>query len=208
MARRLCAAPARADDDGAVADGRLSRNRSPEHATPNMQFHVQPLSLDRFGEPLHAFPAITISVCNLRPDEPRLVHATSPDPDAAPAIQPNYLATDEDRGSRVDAMRLVRRIVAAAARCSGSRRRNSGRAPQLQRRRRPGAGRGRHRHDDLPSGRHGEDGSAGDPMRCGRRAPAGARRGRPARARRLGHAAHHLGQHQFADDDDRREGRG
>ncbi|MCI3132370.1 GMC family oxidoreductase [Phenylobacterium aquaticum] len=87
---------------------------SPEHATPNVQFHVQPLSLDRFGEPLHAFPAVTISVCNLRPTSRGSIHAASPDADAAPVIQPNYLSTAEDERVAIDSMRLVRRIVAQA----------------------------------------------------------------------------------------------
>ncbi|HEY7852941.1 MAG TPA: GMC family oxidoreductase N-terminal domain-containing protein [Caulobacteraceae bacterium] len=83
-----------------------------EFATPNLQFHVQPLSLDRFGDPLHRFAAITISVANLRPTSRGSVHAVSPDPAAAPAIQPNYLSTAEDERVAVDSLRLVRRIVA------------------------------------------------------------------------------------------------
>ena len=85
---------------------------SPEHATPNVQFHVQPLSLDRFGEPLHGFPAITISVCNLRPTSRGSIHAGGPDPADAPRIQPNYLSTIEDEQVAIESMRLVRRIVA------------------------------------------------------------------------------------------------
>lgn len=85
---------------------------SPDQKTANVQFHVQPLSLDRFGEPLHRFPAITISVCNLRPASRGSIHAGSPDPAAAPLIQPNYLSTAEDERVAVDSLRLVRRIVA------------------------------------------------------------------------------------------------
>jgi choline dehydrogenase-like flavoprotein len=85
------------------------------HATPNVQFHVQPLSLPKFGEPMHAFPAITVSVCNLRPDSRGSIHARSPDPEAPPAIQPNYLATETDRVTAVESLRLVRRIVAQSA---------------------------------------------------------------------------------------------
>ena len=70
---------------------------SPDYATANIEFHVQPLSLDRFGEPLHDFPAITMSVCNLRPTSRGSVHACSPDPRAAPVIQPDYLKTFDDR---------------------------------------------------------------------------------------------------------------
>ena len=75
---------------------------SPDYATANVEFHVQPLSLDRFGEPLHKFPAITISVCNLRPTSHGSIHACSPDPRAAPVIQPNYLSTLEDQRVAVE----------------------------------------------------------------------------------------------------------
>ena len=84
---------------------------SPDQATANLQFHVQPLSLERFGDPLHPFPAITISVCNLRPTSRGSIHAASADPASAPLIQPNYLSTDDDGRVAVDSMRLVRRIV-------------------------------------------------------------------------------------------------
>src|SRR5205823_14167288 len=85
---------------------------SPEQATPNLQFHVQPLSLDKFGDPLHRFGAITVSVCNLRPTSRGSIHAAGPDAAAAPVIQPNYLSTPEDERVAVDSLRLVRRIVA------------------------------------------------------------------------------------------------
>ena len=88
---------------------------SPDYATPNLQFHIQPLSLDKFGDPLHDFPAFTASVCNLRPASRGSIHAVSPDPAAAPSISPNYLAEDEDRRVAADALKLVRRIVAAPA---------------------------------------------------------------------------------------------
>ncbi|HEX5007023.1 MAG TPA: GMC family oxidoreductase N-terminal domain-containing protein [Hyphomonadaceae bacterium] len=81
------------------------------HATPNLQFHVQPLSLPKFGEPMHDFPAITISVCNLRPDSRGSIHAKTPDPEQQPSIQPNYLDTESDRVTAVESLRLVRRIV-------------------------------------------------------------------------------------------------
>jgi len=87
---------------------------SGDQATPDLQFHVQPLSLDRFGEPLHAFGAITVSVCNLRPTSRGSIHAVGPDPKSAPAIQPNYLSTPEDERVAVASLRLVRRIVAQA----------------------------------------------------------------------------------------------
>jgi choline dehydrogenase-like flavoprotein len=88
---------------------------SPEYATANVEFHVQPLSLERFGEPLHDFPAITVSVCNLRPTSVGSTHATSADPHAAPAIRPNYLSTLEDQRVAVDSIRLARRLAAAPA---------------------------------------------------------------------------------------------
>jgi choline dehydrogenase-like flavoprotein len=84
---------------------------SPRHATPNLQFHVQPLALPKFGEPMYRFPAITISVANLRPDSRGSIHARTPDPLRPPAIQPNYLDTESDRIVAVESLRLVRRIV-------------------------------------------------------------------------------------------------
>lgn len=88
---------------------------SPDFDTPNLEYHVQPLSLDRFGEPLHPFPAITPSVCNLRPTSRGYVRIRSRDPHAQPAIRPNYLSTPEDRRVAADALRLTRRIMAARA---------------------------------------------------------------------------------------------
>jgi choline dehydrogenase len=81
----------------------------------NIQFHVQPLSLDRFGEPLHQFPAFTASVCNVQPTSRGHLRLRSADPSSAPAIKPNYLATDEDRRVAADSLRVVRRIVAQPA---------------------------------------------------------------------------------------------
>ncbi len=93
----------------------LFAKTSPDHATANVEFHVQPLSLDRFGEPLHKFAAITLSVCNLRPLSRGSVHAASGDPKAAPLIQPNYLSQEEDRRVAADSLRLARKIVASPA---------------------------------------------------------------------------------------------
>jgi choline dehydrogenase len=84
---------------------------SPSHATPNVEYHIQPLSLDKFGDPPHPFPAITASVCNLRPTSRGHLRITSPDPRAYPAIQCNYLSTPEDRTVAVESIRLTRRIV-------------------------------------------------------------------------------------------------
>jgi choline dehydrogenase-like flavoprotein len=82
--------------------------------TANIQYHVQPLTLDRFGEPLHRFGAFTASVCNLRPDSRGSVHIRSREADEPPAIQPNYLSTESDRRVAADSIRLTRRIVAQA----------------------------------------------------------------------------------------------
>jgi choline dehydrogenase len=87
----------------------------PGQARANIEFHVQPLSLDWFGQPLHRFSAITLSTCNLRPTSRGTVKITSSDLDAPPAIQPNYLSTAEDRKVAVDAMRLTRRLASQKA---------------------------------------------------------------------------------------------
>ncbi|MEW5686270.1 MAG: GMC family oxidoreductase N-terminal domain-containing protein [Pseudomonadota bacterium] len=84
---------------------------SPEHERPNIQFHVQPLSLDRFGEPLHGFPAVTVAACNLRPTSRGEVRLRSADPAAAPLIAPNYLSTEADRRVAADAIRVTRRLM-------------------------------------------------------------------------------------------------
>jgi choline dehydrogenase len=87
----------------------------PAQPTPNIEWHVQPLSLDKFGDPLHSFPAITPSVCNLRPSSRGWVRIKSPDAAAHPEIRLNYLSTEEDRRVAVDGMRFTRRIMAANA---------------------------------------------------------------------------------------------
>ena len=175
----------------------------PARATPNLEYHIQPLSLDRFGEPLHPFPAFTASVCNLRPESRGSVRITSPEPDAPPRIRPNYLATEGDRMVAADAIRLTRRIAAA---------------PALARFRpeefRPGVA---FQSEDELAAAAGAIGTTifhpvgtcrmgADPARGGRRAPAGPGRRRAARRRCVDHADHHLGQHQRAGDHDRREG--
>jgi len=85
------------------------------YATPNLEYHVQPLTLDKFGDPLHPFPGFTASVCNLRPTSRGHIRIKGPDPLAAPAIRPNYLSTPEDRQVAADAIRLTRRIAAGQA---------------------------------------------------------------------------------------------
>ena len=88
---------------------------SPDQPYPNIQYHVQPLSLDAFGEPLHRFPAFTASVCNLNPTSRGHVRITSARFEDAPAIAPNYLSTPEDRQVAADSLRVTRRIVSQPA---------------------------------------------------------------------------------------------
>ena len=85
----------------------------PRFETANIEYHVQPLSLDAFGEPLHRHPAITVSVCNLRPESRGHVRARSPDPREPPAIAPRYLSTEGDRAVAADSIRHARRLMAA-----------------------------------------------------------------------------------------------
>ncbi|MHC2463865.1 GMC family oxidoreductase [Bradyrhizobium embrapense] len=77
----------------------------------NIQFHVQPLSLDKFGDPLHRFPAITVSACNLQPTSRGTVRIRSTAPDDKPSIAPNYLSTEDDRQVAADAIRTTRRLM-------------------------------------------------------------------------------------------------
>jgi len=83
----------------------------PHRERANIQFHVQPLSLDKFGDPLHRFPAITVSACNLQPTSRGTIRLRSVDPAAAPVIAPNYLSTEEDRQVAADAIRVTRRLM-------------------------------------------------------------------------------------------------
>jgi choline dehydrogenase-like flavoprotein len=84
----------------------------PAQPRANVEFHVQPLSLDKFGDPLHTFPAITLSACNLQPTSRGSVRPRSADPLAPPMIAPNYLSTDADRAVAADAIRATRRLMA------------------------------------------------------------------------------------------------
>ena len=88
---------------------------SPDKVWPDLEYHVQPLSLDAFGEPLHGFNAFTASVCNLNPTSRGTVNIRSADAGVAPAIAPNYLSTAEDRQVAADSLRLTRTIVAQPA---------------------------------------------------------------------------------------------
>ncbi|MDX3927040.1 MAG: GMC family oxidoreductase N-terminal domain-containing protein [Shinella sp.] len=83
----------------------------PDRDTPDLQYHVQPVSLDKFGDPVHAFPAMTASVCNLRPESRGCVHVKGPDFAMQPQIRPNYLSTEADRDVAARSIRLTRRIV-------------------------------------------------------------------------------------------------
>jgi choline dehydrogenase-like flavoprotein len=93
----------------------LFTRSSPERERANIQFHVQPLSLEKFGDPLHPFPAFTASVCNLQPTSRGHVRLRSPDPAEKPVIKPNYLSTEEDHRVAAQSIRVTRRIVAAPA---------------------------------------------------------------------------------------------
>jgi choline dehydrogenase len=89
----------------------LFTRSDPSRERANLQFHVQPLSLDKFGDPLHPFPAFTASVCNLQPMSRGHVRLRSADPADKPVIKPNYLSADEDRRVAVDSIRVARKIV-------------------------------------------------------------------------------------------------
>ena len=88
---------------------------SPDCETPDLEYHVQPLSTDRLGDPLHPFPAITVSVCNLRPTSVGNVHAATARPEVQPDIRLNYLSTVEDRRIAVASIRQARQIMTARA---------------------------------------------------------------------------------------------
>jgi len=93
----------------------LFTRSDPSQKSANIQYHVQPLSLNKFGEPLHPFPAFTASVCNLRPSSRGHVRIASAKSTDAPKIAPNYLSTSEDRKAAADSLVLTRRIVSAPA---------------------------------------------------------------------------------------------
>ncbi|KQS87430.1 MULTISPECIES: GMC family oxidoreductase N-terminal domain-containing protein [unclassified Rhizobium] len=87
----------------------------PAVATADLEYHVQPLSTDRLGEPLHKYPAVTVSVCNLRPESRGTVHVATPDVSAPPQIRPNYLSTAGDRIVATKSVRHARRLMQADA---------------------------------------------------------------------------------------------
>ena len=88
---------------------------SPEQRRPNLQFHIQPLSLDKFGDPLHSFPAFTASVCNLRPESRGEVMLDGPQVQRQPRIAPHYLTAEADRQVAADALRVIRHVVSQPA---------------------------------------------------------------------------------------------
>ena len=165
----------------------------PSQPTPNIEWHVQPLSLDKFGDPLHPFPAITPSVCNLRPSSRGWVRIKTPDPAAHPEIKLNYLSTPEDRKVAVDGMRFTRRIMASRALQKYEPEEfKPGPMANSDEELEQAAARTRYHH--LPSGRHLQDGER--PAGGGRRLPARAWRRTAARSGRLDHASHYFRQHQ------------
>ncbi len=87
----------------------------PARQTPDLEFHIQPLSTDRLGDPLHAFPAITVSVCNLRPESVGHCHIATVNGDAQPNIQLNYLTASNDRAVAVASVKQVRQLMTAQA---------------------------------------------------------------------------------------------
>jgi choline dehydrogenase len=87
----------------------------PSQPYPNLEYHVQPLSLEAFGQPLHNFNAMTASVCNLNPTSRGTVHIKTPDFEDAPAIAPKYLSTEADRKIAADSLRTTRRIMTQPA---------------------------------------------------------------------------------------------
>ncbi|MET0536438.1 MAG: GMC family oxidoreductase N-terminal domain-containing protein [Xanthobacteraceae bacterium] len=93
----------------------LFTRSDPHRERANIQYHIQPLSLDKFGEPLHDFPAFTASVCNLQPTSRGRIELRSANPADKPVIRPNYLATDEDRRVAADSVRVTRKIVVQPA---------------------------------------------------------------------------------------------
>ncbi|MEM7178009.1 MAG: GMC oxidoreductase, partial [Pseudomonadota bacterium] len=88
---------------------------NPDLATPDLEYHVQPLSTDKLGDPLHPFPAITVSVCNLRPESVGTCHVQGTDPETQPEIRLNYLSTENDRQVAAKSVRQARMIMTAKA---------------------------------------------------------------------------------------------
>jgi choline dehydrogenase len=94
-----------------INQGGLFARALPQSTRPDVQFHFATLSSDIAGSPVHGFPGFTMSVCQLRPTSRGSVHLKSPDPLAAPAMQPNYLDTAEDRATLIAGIRLARTLA-------------------------------------------------------------------------------------------------
>ena len=170
---RLCTCAGAARSPWRPRSSAPSRARIRDQARPNIQFHVQPLSLDKFGDPLHPFPAFTTSVANLRPQSRGYIRLRSADPADKPVIQPNYLSAQEDKRVAADSVRVARAIVAQPALQRFHPRGISAGRQRAQRR--PGRahrGRGQYRHHHLSSGRHRKNGPPGRSARGRGRAPA------------------------------------
>ncbi len=186
-----------------INQGGLFTRVLPESTRPDIQFHFATLSADLAGAKPHPFSGFTMSVCQLRPTSRGHVRIKSADPLAAPAMQPNYLATDADRRCAVAGVKFARRLAATAAM-----------RPYVLAEYRPGSA-ATSDADLLDFAREfgatifHPSGTCSDgigPASRGRRPVARSRRGRPARGRLLDHADAGLGQHQRARRDDRREG--
>ena len=177
----------------------------PSKATPDLEYHVQPLSTDRLGDPLHPFPAITVSVCNLRPDSIGSCHVASTDIEEQPEIRLNYLSTATDRAVATASLRQGAHDHVGKGPSPVRTRGNSARARTLQRRRTGGAGR-QYRNHHLSPRRHLQDGRRSH-VRRGYR-PQCPRDGRPQSGRRVDHAADSVRQHRITGRHDRRKGGG
>ena len=180
----------------------------PRRERANIQFHVQPLSLDKFGDPLHRFPAITVSACNLQPTSRGTVRIRSSE--AGPGAFDRAELSFDRRRSRSRGGRYPHHAAADEAGSAIGISSAGILAGPVGRRRRCVAGksRGRYRHHDLSSRRHREDGHGERSAGGGRRTLAVYRPCGVARRRCFGDADDHLGQYQHADRDDRRKGRG
>jgi hypothetical protein len=181
----------------------------PAQQRANLEFHVQPLSLDKFGDPLHTFPAITLSACNLRPTSRGTVRPEIRRSQDAPLIAPNYLSTTQDRTVAADAMRATRRLMAQPALKAFPRMEYVPGPALATTPRRSCEGRGKISalRSFIRSGPR-KDGTFEHGCRCGRRCALRVHGIEPAAGRRrFDHADHHVRQYQHTHRDDCRERR-